>query len=425
MANPNVSANVLAQLKEHVRDGITEMWFEGVNDAFLAQLETKEIEEGYGRGHVVRIVDGESSAIAGNVDDAQLIAEDGLAGSGEEAARFVVDPIEVEGFAVFTRGEYLAAKGKGADEEFELLDQKTRSCIQGMRKRWGIFAAGNGTGVLALVTGGISSATFEVDRAYANRFKVGDRIFAADADTAGTTREPGTYRRIIAVDPDVSATRCAITTSAAIAGLAVNDRIFFQGMRGAGVPAGAFSWIPGTAPLVGDSFFAQNRYGRPQLQGFRFNASTYDTAGAGIAAASRMFDFDKAPDTWYINSKSWELMTADKNAHKIVETTVGKMNIGFSKIVLNGASKRPIDVIPTMFMPPGQGLLGQFKGDKDKLPYIACVDGLANIDDIDGNTIRATKGGGVAKYYMRFFSRGNIVFPAPGEFMNTYNLPVS
>lgn len=425
MANPNVGASVLAQLKEHVRDGITEMWYEGVNDAFLAQLETKEYDEGFGRGHVVRIVDAESSAIASNVDDAQSIAEDGLAGSSPDAARFVVDPIEIEGFASFTRGEYLAARGRGADEELELLDQRTKGCIKGMRKRWGIYAVGVGDGVIAVVTGGVSGAAFEVDRQYANRFKVGDRIHATQTD--GTTvRDGGTNRRIIAVDPDTSATRATITTSAAIAGLAATDKIFFQGLRTAGVPMGAFGWVPQTAPLVGDSFFQQNRYGRVQLQGFRFNASGYDTASAGIAASSRMFDFDKQPDTLYINSKSWELLTADKDANKVVETTVGPMKIGFSKIVLNGASKRPIDVVCTMFMPPGMGLLGQFKNaDKDELPYIACVEGLANIDDIDGNTIRAAKISGVATYYMRLYARGNIVFPAPGNMMTLYNLPVA
>lgn len=425
MANPNVGASVLAQLKEHVRDGITEMWYEGVNDAFLAQLETKEYDEGFGRGHVVRIVDAESSAIASNVDDAQSIAEDGLAGSSPDAARFTVDPIEIEGFAQFTRGEYLAARGRGADEELELLTQRTQGCIKGMRKRWGIYAVGDGSGKLAQVTGGVSGAAFEVDRQFANRIKAGDRIIATQSD--GTTlRDSGTPRRVTSVDPDTSATRATITTSVAIGSLAANDFIFFQGHRTAGVPAGMLSWVPTAAVGGGDSFFGQNRFGRPQLQGFRFNASGYDTASAGIAASSRMFDFDKQPDTLYINSKSWELLTADKDANKVVETTVGPMKIGFSKIVLNGASKRPIDVVCTMFMPPGIGLLGQFKNaDKDELPYIACVEGLANIDDIDGNTIRASKTGGVATYNMRFYSRGNIVFPAPGNMMTLYNLPVA
>lgn len=421
MANPNVSSNVLAQLKEHVRDGITEMWYEGVNDALLAQLETKEFDEGFGRGHVLRIVDGESSAIAGNVDDAQSIAEDGNPGSSADAARFTIDPIEIEGFATFTRGEYFAARGKGADEEFELLEQKTKACIQGMRKRMGIYAAGDGTGWLAQVTGGISGTSFQVNKAFINRFKVGDRIFAADATTGGTVRESGTYRRITAVQPSTR----TITTNVAIASLAVNDYIFFQGHRGAGVPAGSFSWVPQTEPLVGDSYYGQNRFGRPQLAGYRFDATGYDTAGAGIAASSEMFNYDKTPETLYINSKSWELLTADKDANKVVSTTVGPMNVGFSKIVLNGASKRPIDVVPTMFMPPGYGLLGQFKGDKDKIPYIACVEGLANIDDIDGNTFRAVKLNGVASYAMRFFFRGNIIFPAPGNFMTLYNLPTS
>jgi hypothetical protein len=70
----------------------------------------------------------------------------------------------------------------------------------------------------------------------------------------------------------------------------------------------------------------------------------------------------------------------------------------------------------------GQAWIGAFKNEKF-CPFLAHNNDLVNVDDIDGNEIRALAGS--ASLEMRLYFRGAIICPAPGKFGVVYNLPTT
>jgi hypothetical protein len=351
---------------------------------------------------------------------AQTISADGAEGSNAQSDRFEFDPVMIDAVVQIKRGEYLAARGKGADEEFDVLERATKSAMVGIRKRVGIMASGDGTGSIATLTANPTTTSFPIEASLCNRLKAGDRIFAATAASGGSLVNSGISTRVVAAEGGTVV--CADDVAAA--GWLSTHHIFFKGMRGTTqVPLGIFAFAPSTAPLVGDSFAGTNRYGKPWLGGYRFNATGYDTSTALIAAASMMAANDQKPTKVLVSFKSWELLTADKDATKIVGTNLGKYEIGFDSVIVHGAAGGKIEAIPSSFFKPGQALLLSDE-DKEELPYIVCADDLINIDDV-GAPEGIRQRDASSNYELRAFLFGQIVAPAPATLCHVFNLPTA
>lgn len=425
MAN-DVSSAILAELKEHVRSATPELWYKGTNDALLALLETAKEEDGFGRGHVLRVVTSEGSSSGGTFGDAQDISEDGAEGSSHMADRFVTQPVRLNAVLTIKAGDLDAARSKGADEELDYLARYTDAGMAQLRRKVGIFAAGDGTGALATLTA-VSTTTATISTSFINRIKAGDRLMAYTS--GGSAVDSANPRRVTGVNPATGV--ITFSTDVAAAGWAATNLIYFKGTKGnaegttftGNVPSGVFSWVPTTAPGSSDSFYSVNRFGKPELGGYRFDATNYDSSGALIAAATQLFTFDQDPDLVLVSPKTWEILTADKDATKIVSTTLGKYEIGFDSIKLHGAGRKSIEVVPSNFIPQGQALMGEFKGRKEVRPVITVARDLVNIDDAGGYMLRMKDG--TDDYEMRMYFRGQIEFPAPGCFSVITNLPTS
>lgn len=423
MANSLVSTGALAELTEHMRAHMAEAWHKGANDVLLALLELKPDPTAFGRRHVIRVRGVETAATSGGgLTVAQTISADGAEGSTTLSDRFEVDPIMIDAVQQIKRAEWLESKAKGEDEVFDVLDRATQSCMKAIRKRTGIWACGDGTGVIATVTGGTTTIPI-IDEALCNRIKAGDRlVFDDGTGAAGSSMlDSGNPRRVTA-NPMTG----SITLSASVSGLVVGSRIFFQNHIGTTqVPQGSFLWIPQTPS---DPFNGVTRTGKPWLTGYLEGTSSLDTTVKLIRAASKMAANDRSVSHAIVSYKTWELLTADKDASKIVEVKAGKYEIGFPGIVVHGAAGGTFKVVPSMFMPPGQGLMGRFEGtdSADNRPYFVYGgDSLVNIDDTGTGTDGVRQREEASDYELRCFSYLQLCFPNPGDFMQLYNMATS
>jgi hypothetical protein len=274
--------------------------------------------------------------------------------------------------------------------------------------------------MIAQVTGGTTTIP-TVNVGLANRIKKGDRLIFDDNTGAAMSapRDSGNPRRVVGVNYSTG----AVTLSAAVSGLTTGDRIYFQDHYGTTrVPLGSFIWIPQTAS---DPFLGATRSGVPWLEGYRKNASGLDTSVALIQAASEMALQDRKPTHAIVSFKTWELLTADKDASKVVEIKTGKYEIGFPGITVHGAAGGTFVVQPSMFMGPGQCLLGKFSGEgagEDKPYFVYGGDSLINLDDTGAGADGLRQRDASSDYELRCFSYMQLCFPNPGEFMQVYNL---
>lgn len=420
---------VLPLLKEHYHKNITEIFFTADKSIspILAAMEAKSMNDGLGRNYIVPIEFGLGGSASATFSVAQSKAQGSTTGSAALRDRWVVDAETVDAVAVWTRDAMLAAMGKGAQEIFDVMDREMKTKIMLIRKRLCQAAVEQGFGRVGTISAVTAAPdTITISPSEVNRVDVGDNLVAAEFHTTGVLRS-ATALIVTGWNPDTGLIN--LSASPVALGWAVNDTVFFEGDRENAaspnklMPTGLGGWIPAVAPTSA-TFFGVNRLNTPQLGGHRIAAGTLDHAAALIRMANRLYKYGSKPDLCYVSAEDFAVLQADKDATKIVEiggTKIGKYDIGFDSIGLMTHSGT-VPVVVDAMMPQGNAWMGMFK-DQRYCPFLAHNDDLVNIDNIDGNEIRALAGS--TSLEMRLYFRGAMIVPAPGRFGIVTGLPAA
>lgn len=417
---PATLATVLPLLREHYHENITDIFFtaDKVTTPVLADMESKAMDDGLGRGYVVPVEYGTGSSASPTFSVAQGKAQGATTGNSALRDRWIVQAATIDAVCNWTRDSMLAAQGKGATELFDVMQREMDSKISLVKKRLAHAAVERGYGRIGVITA-ITSTTITLDTSVINRVDVGDDLRAADAEASGAFRT-GTIA-ITAIDPDTGVLTMASNPDT---NWDVGDFVFHEGYREATaasylLPVGLAGWIPETAPS--GAFMNITRTGIPNLCGHRVDATGLDHAYAFIRAVNRLHKFGSKASVIKCSDEDYTVLCADKDATKTVEISLGKYGIGFDGVTVSTLAGR-IPVVPDAMIPQGVAWCGPFD-DKKFAPFLAHNDDLVNVDDIDGNEI--TRGATTTDLEMRLYFRGAIACPAPGKFAVIHTLPSS
>lgn len=431
MASPrtDLSTSVINEVTEHYREKMTTAWYNDKSDAFRASFETGKSDDGFGRAYVLGGRYTTGSAI-GDYSTAMGIAGDGEDGGEIGTFRMELTPVQIDGAARWTLAEMLAKKGS-PDDQFDIYDRELTAKTAGMLKRIGIMLCAGSSGHVARVSSR-SGDTITLNKYYTNRFVKGDRIiFSPNAD--GSSPRTGDYKILAVAQANTATTGDIIVddrgtaNTAQVNGVVANDYIFFKSSVGMTKCIQPWqNWVTAGEVASNDSFYSFNRYGTP-IRGYSYNASGQGIVEGLINAANLMVGEGKTVSKAYVSLQEWAAVTVDRDATKIVELKVGKMEAGFSGIVVHGANGGPFEVLPAIFFEPNTCLMGNFD-NKNRLgdsgncrPSLICADDVVNIDDLgDGNSIRVDLTTG--KMVMHLYHLGQSAFPDPSEFCNVMNL---
>lgn len=427
-----IDAGVLTQIRDHYDSDIYKILFEDgkVSSPLFACCEAKMIKEGFGRQFVVRVKTHEGAAVAADPEIADDIAGDGAAGGRPGRERWTVSAVSMDSPFTFDRDEVDAIEGKSADEQFDVITDEMDMAVTRIRNMFAEQVSGKGWGCLAQTTAQ-DSTTFTVNASYVNRFPVGARLVAsATEDTDVLLGTPaGAQLRVTAANPATG----VITLSGNPATTWASDQdlfIFRAGNRIATDPSAADSakrvitGLRGWVDPDSTSFMGVTRTGDPVLTGYSFSATGLDTAAGLIGLADRMFSFGKPTKTIFCSGTSWKLLQQNYDATKVVSTTMGDYNIGFSGYKLATVFGNAT-VYPDPFLQPGEAWAGPFE-DKTYGPKLYHSGAkLVNLDDLDGKQFERQTANGARSFKGQFYFRGNMVVAAPGMYGKVTGLPTS
>lgn len=427
-----IDAGVLTQIRDHYDSDIYKILFEDgkVSSPLFACCEAKSIKEGFGRQFVVRVKTHEGAAVAADPEVADDIAGDGDAGGRPGRERWVISPVSMDSPFTFDRDEVDAIEGKNADEQFDVITDEMDMAVTRIRNMFAEQVSGKGWGALAQTTAQ-SSTGFTVNTAYVNRFPVGARLVASiTEDTDILLGSPaGTPLRVTAANPATG----VITLSGNPTSVWASDSdlfIFRAGNRIATDPAAADSakrvitGLRGWVDPDSTSFMGVTRTGNPVLTGHSFDATGLDTAAGLIGLADRMFSFGKPAKVIFCSGVSWKLLQQNYDATKVVSTTMGDYNIGFTGYKLATVFGNAT-VYPDPYLQPGEAWAGPFE-DKTYGPKLYHSGSkLVNLDDLDGKQFERQTANGARSFKGQFYFRGNMVVAAPGMYGKVTGLPTS
>lgn len=249
-------------------------------------------------------------------------------------------------------------------------------------------------GRISAVGGGVITLTNPEDIYF---FELGQVIVADDTE-AGTSLRAGSGT-ISAIDEDAG----TITYTGAITGVAANDYLYVSGDETAAM-AGLESWVPGTAPTGGDSFFSVDRSVSTRLSGIRFAGSTFGFEEVFIKAHARAARSSCRPDYYFINpSDLANFETAMSGQREICDSR--EYDMGFEMIRAYG-----VKLIPDADCPRGVA----WGIDMGAWMWATLGDAPRVINEDGLELLRAAASDA---YELRVVSRGNCYSDAPGLLM--------
>lgn len=406
---------VLPELLEHARQDVENIFF-NPDDALtplMASMDSKSENDGAGTGYKVRFMYSKGSSVSADFAAAQAISAGATGGHAALGNAWVIQAKNIEATAEWTRDTLKAGEGN-PDDTFDIMATEMDAKIAKIRQRIAICGWESGYGRVATMSA-VGNPTITIPSHCANRLEVGDFLVASSSAT-GALRNSGTAVDIIGIGDDVSGTT-TITMSADISAgphsWGATDTIFQKGDHVDSTitcPVGMAGWVPTTAPS--GAFFGVTRTGIPQLCGTRRSYSGKDHSTALILAAGVQMKNGIKSSEAYLSAEDFGVLTCDKESVKTVAINLGKYQIGFDAFPLltpNGVVK----VLPDIYMEQGTFWMGPFS-NKKFAPFLIHNDNLVNVDDTDGNTIRAKYNS--TNLEMRLFFRGGIGMVFPGAF---------
>jgi hypothetical protein len=428
-----IDSGVNTQIKEHYDSDIYKIIFEPdqVTSPLFAMCEAKKIKDGFGRNFVTRVVTHEGSAVAADPDIADDIAGDGAAGGRPGRDRWVTPAISIDSPFTFDRDEVDAIEGKSADEQFDVITEEMDMAAVRLSNILAEQVANKGWGMLAQISA-ITSTTVTVPVSRLNRFPIGARLVAsASEDTDVLLGTPAGAQLAVS----------SVNTSTGVITLSGNPQttwtnsatlyLFRAGMRVATDPSAAQSAktaLTGLSAWIdpdSTSFMGVTRTGNPVLTGYSFSASGLDTAAGLIGGADTLFHFGRKMGKIILCSgTSWKLLQQDYDAAKVVQISLGEYKIGFTGFKLATVFGDAV-VVPDPFILPGEAYVGPFNDKKWGPKLYHAGKNLVNLDDLDGKQFERRTDNGSRSFKGQFYYRGNMVIPAPGQYLKISNLPTS
>lgn len=409
--------NLYPLLREHYHDSIEELFFTSDKDTtpFLANLETRSMEDGFGRAYIVPVEYGTGSSFSADFATAQAKSQGSTVGSAALRDRWSVSAVGLEGTCQWDRNALLAASKGGEEKLIDAIDREMRAKVSGMKKRLAQYVWGDGWGAIGTISA-TSTTTITMSTSVVNRLDVGDDLVASSAN-AGTAAWRNTASAIVTgINYDTGVV--TLGTNPATLSWAVSDYVFQKGDHenstnsNALVLWGMGAWVPTSAPS--GTFCGITRTGIPQLCGIRYAVSGEDHASALIGAANKLFKFGQSKASLgYVSPEDYAILCKDKESTKTVQIQLGKYNIGFDGVTVETVAGR-VPIVPDPMLPQGTAYMGPFD-DKRYAPFLAHNGDLVNIDDMAGFQLIPLASS--TAYEMRLFFRGNMICPAPGKFI--------
>jgi len=415
---------ILPALQEHYADSIKQVWVgtDKTINPILASMEIKAEDDGMGRGYIVPIEYGFGSSASATFTTAQAKAAGATTGSAALRDRWVVQAVEKNAVAVFSRQAIDGAKGdKG--KAFDVITREIDSKIALIRDRIAMDVLEAGWGRAATIqTSGVSTVYVTVGTSAINRFQVGDDLQASSSIDGAVLRNSGTALTVVGINTDTGV--LTMSANAASASWADGDIVFKDGDReNSSSPTklcvtGLAEWVPTTAPTT--ALWGVTRTGIPALGGLRLDCSGFsDHSTALIKAAMRLQQYRRKADTCFVSCDDYAILAQDKEAVKTVTIELGPYKIGFDALKL-ATPAGSVNVVADSFLEQGKFYMGPFN-DPVLAPKLIHNkgDSLVNIDDHDGNMFLRTT---TTNYESRLYFRGNIAMACPGAFLVGYGL---
>ena len=430
----SISDDVRTQLLEHVDTQQHNIIFDD-NKAItptFAFCEANSISgEGMGEEYRIRISTSEGSAVAADADIADDIATDGDPGSRPIHKKWVLTPVTKEAPFMFTRDEMDAIEGMSGGKQFDVMADVMEKFIKAL---WNVLCwqcTGSGWGEIAQMEG-IGSTYVDVDPAFTNRFKVGDRLVASvTTNTDVLLGSPaGTALRVTGVDPSTG----RLTLSGDPTSVWANDDdmfLFRKGDRIATDPAAAddaklcVTGVLGVINPDNTSLWGNTVTGNPQLTGYGYTGSG-DTETQLLGLANMMMAQGKPPKIILVNGISWMLLQKTKQATQVVAVSGEKFSIGFNAIELPtvyGVAK----ILPDFTYPPGTAVAGPFDDKKEGPRFIHNSGKLVQLfkNPENGSFLRLQASLGSRDWIGANYFRGQVAVPGPGNYGRCDTLPTS
>jgi hypothetical protein len=219
--------------------------------------------------------------------------------------------------------------------------------INSLSRSLAVSLYGDGSGAIGQIASdpGVGT-TFTLSKTEdVTNFEVGMNIVFAATKAAALTA--GGARTITAVDRQTG----IITVSEDLNAALVTDFVFQEGDYKAADERrkvfGLEAWLPGTAPVGGDSFNTVDRSSDPtRLAGVRFDGSAMPIEEALIGAASSVARDGGRPDTAFCDFKTYASLEKSLGSRVRYNTVKApKVDIGFSGITVAGP-KGDINILP-------------------------------------------------------------------------------
>lgn len=428
----SIGADVMTQLTEHVRDDITQVLFQDspVTSPLFALADQKKMDDGMGRGYVIRLETYEGAAVGAQADVVDAINGDGDTGGRPTWNRCVPTAVTIDAPFIFTRDEMLAIQGGSKAEQFDVMRRSTDAAIIRVRNMLCQQVWKKGWGLLGQITA-ISSTTVTVPTTIVHYFHVGQRLVASASEDTDVLLGTAAQLRVTAI----ADTTGVITLSGNPQSTWTNSSslyLFRAGTRIAADPGSdaslklSVTGMPAWVDPSGGAIFGLTRAGDRDLCGATVPGSGLSTMETLLAAAEKQFNLGRQSDLAIVSGKSFRLLQQDANSQKTVQIKIGPYQIGFAAFEL-ATNFGSIDVVADPFLDAGSGYVGPFRTEK-YAPFFAYSTkggGLVAIDDIAGPILQPTTVSGVRSYKGTTYFRGQFIMPAPGAYCSMTSMPTS
>lgn len=434
---------IMSQVMEHQDANITELWNQDP-DPLVTCYERQATTDGIGRAISTRVEIDTGASASSVFGIAQGIAQGTDLGSAALRGRWLSNAAKLEVVAVWDRDSMLAAVGDGPGEVIDVVSRERETKIALAKHLLGIQMAEAGWGRISTVSA-ISTGNlyFTVPKSEIQRFKYGMKIVFGQYEATGTLRGAdgtGVYAgygnpwEVSGVEPQTSTVYVSARSSDHpydTDAVRANDTVFICGSRqNTASPAqiclkGLKSWIPSTAPVVGEtSFEGLDRRNKWQLNGIRIDASVgnLDHISAFIEAGQMAGQFSTQLDMVLTSYEDIAIMARNKERVKIIPMNVGTYGLGFEGFEIQNGGGKAIKVVASRYLSQGTAWAGPFNS-KQFGPKLRHNGKLINTDNADGlEYIRLASSAG---FEQRMFFRGAGVIPGPGKYFCIFNLPSS
>jgi hypothetical protein len=423
----NISASLERRhLKDHVGS-----FFDEESDGFMAYLMDEKASDNGGLGFQFTMVGN------GTITNNPTLAE---AGGRALYSQFQVPAVTDNWQASWTLDAMDAAATKGLQNAYDLAKETMDLHKAEMKRKLTIYFGGKGWGSLAgiqavttgtagfIILGHPDGTSAAIVAELANRFQVGLRYKAADAEHTGAFRaEDGAD--LPALCTAINEQTGRVDFDDVSTNWAVGDYVSQVGYRHATAAkrrtfVGLEGYLDPVAAISGDSLGAgsDTRYLRPDLQPRRFDCAGKDVEDAlieldGFAHHSGM---TRKGLRIFVNSKVIQELSKGENAKRVVQLETkrpggdGKsvVTIGYSAFMIQGATGKSIEVIGSSRVRPGLVFYGPF-GDA-KMGFKLLYSGEAIINhtrDASGGIFQVAENGvadGTGELVQGYIAKGRI-----------------